>query len=256
MFDLITGKTKHMPRASGGPVVVSTVLHITLLTSVIALPLIFMSDVMPEVPTMMAFVAAAPAPPPPPPPPPPPAAARAKEPVPAKVSTSPDAAPINVPSRIEPEPAKPSGGDDLGVTGGVEGGVEGGVPGGVVAGIVGGIPTHAPAPPPPPPPPQGPVRVGGPIKEPALVRRVEPVYPELAIRAGVQGVVILEAVVDEQGAVKDVKVLRSIPLLDNAAIAAVEQWHYSPVMLNGRPVPFVLTVVVSFSIPPNLKTRY
>jgi protein TonB len=46
-----------------------------------------------------------------------------------------------------------------------------------------------------------------------------------------------------------VRVLRSIPLLDKAAVTAVEQWRYSPVILNGRPVPFVLTVVLSFSIP-------
>jgi protein TonB len=76
---------------------------------------------------------------------------------------------------------------------------------------------------------------------------VEPEYPPLAVRAKVQGVVILEATVGEDGAVTDVKLLRSAhPLLDRAAEAAVRQWHYSPVVLNGTRVPFILTVTLSF----------
>jgi TonB family protein len=90
--------------------------------------------------------------------------------------------------------------------------------------------------------------VGGELKAPALIERVEPDYPLLAVRAQVQGVVILEAVVDRQGRVEDVRVLRSIPLLDPAAIAAVRQWRYSPLFLNGKPERFVLTVTVSFSL--------
>lgn len=108
------------------------------------------------------------------------------------------------------------------------------------------------APPPPPPTPapvaRESVRVGGDLKAPAPVERVEPEYPPLAVRAKVQGVVILEARVDRQGRVEDVRVLRSIPLLDNAAIAAVRQWRYSPLLLNGQPERFVLTVTLSFSL--------
>jgi protein TonB len=90
--------------------------------------------------------------------------------------------------------------------------------------------------------------VGGEVKAPALVERVEPEYPSLALRAQVHGVVILEAVVDREGRVEDLRVLRSIPLLDRAAIDAVRQWRYSPLLLNGRPEGFVLTVTVSFSL--------
>jgi TonB family protein len=90
--------------------------------------------------------------------------------------------------------------------------------------------------------------VGGDITAPALVSRVEPEYPLLAQRAHVQGVVILEAVVDREGRVEQVKILRSIPLLDAAAVAAVRQWRYSPLLLNGTPQRFVLTVTVSFSL--------
>jgi protein TonB len=91
------------------------------------------------------------------------------------------------------------------------------------------------------------VFIGG-LTAPALVERVEPEYPELAVRAKVQGVVILEAVVDRDGRVEDVRVLRSIRLLDAAAMDAVRKWRYSPLLLNGKPERFVLTVTVSFNI--------
>jgi protein TonB len=86
------------------------------------------------------------------------------------------------------------------------------------------------------------------IKQPTLLHRVEPVYPPLAVAAAIQGTVILEALVDEQGTVQDVKVLRSIGVLDRAAIDAVRQWRYSPVILNGRPERFILTVVLTFHL--------
>jgi protein TonB len=82
------------------------------------------------------------------------------------------------------------------------------------------------------------------------VHRVEPIYPDLALNARVEGTVILEAIIDEDGNVSSVKVLSAPRLLDKAAVAAVEQWRYSPVMLNGRPVRCILTVVVTFKIPP------
>jgi protein TonB len=120
---------------------------------------------------------------------------------------------------------------------------------------VGGLPAEVPPPPPvPPAAPRGPVRIGGQIQPPTLTHRVEASYPELAIRAHVEGTVILEAIVNENGEVQSVKVLRSIPLLDNAAIAAVQQWRYSPVVLNGTRVPFILTVVMSFNIPERRQT--
>jgi protein TonB len=103
------------------------------------------------------------------------------------------------------------------------------------------------APPPPPPPPE-PVRVGGNISAPTKVRDVPPNYPPVAQAARVQGVVILEAIIGPSGAVTEVKVLRSVPLLDDAAIAAVEQWQYTPTLLNGVPVPIIMTVTVNFTL--------
>ena len=130
-------------------------------------------------------------------------------------------------------------------------GVEGGVAGGTLGGIVGGL-IDAPPPPPPPPPapaaPQQPVRIGGQISAPELLQRVEPVYPEIAVIAKVTGTVILEAVVATDGTVESVKVLRPVKFLEQAAIDAVRQWRYKPLILNGVPTPFVLTVTLTFSI--------
>ena len=105
-----------------------------------------------------------------------------------------------------------------------------------------------PPPPPPPPPPTAPVRVGGNIKPPTKTRDVRPVYPPIAQSARVSGMVIVEATIGADGKVKDAKVLRSIPLLDQAAIDAVKQWQFTPTLLNGVPVPVIMTVTVNFTL--------
>jgi len=152
---------------------------------------------------------------------------------------NPSAAPTEAPAEIKPE---------TGIEAGFEtnAGVEGGVIGGVVGGVVGGLP-EAP-PPPPPPPPAAPVRVGGNIKPPTKTKDVRPTYPPIAQSARVQGIVIIEATIGPDGAVKDAKVLRSIPLLDAAALDAVRQWVFTPTLLNGVPVPVVMTVTVQFTL--------
>ena len=124
--------------------------------------------------------------------------------------------------------------------------VSGGIPGGTIGGIVGGLP-EAP-PPPPPPPPAAPVRVGGNIKTPTKTKDVRPVYPPIAQSARVQGIVIIEATIGADGRVKDAKVLKSIPLLDQAALEAVKQWQFTPTLLNGVPVPVIMTVTVNFTL--------
>jgi periplasmic protein TonB len=121
--------------------------------------------------------------------------------------------------------------------------VPGGVPGGVLGGVVGGIPG-----PPPPPPPVEPVRVGGNIQEPKKTRHVNPTYPQIAQQARVSGIVIIEATIGTNGRVQEARVLRSIPLLDNAAIDAVRQWEFTPTLLNGEPVPVIMTVTVNFTL--------
>ena len=77
---------------------------------------------------------------------------------------------------------------------------------------------------------------------------VPPTYPPVAQAARVQGIVILEAVIGPSGRVTEVKVLRSVPLLDAAAVAAVRQWEYTPTLLNGVLVPVIMTVTVNFTL--------
>jgi len=248
VFDFISRKDEAVPRRDAVPLLISSAVHLGMIGVVAAISLLYVSAELPQVPDILAFVAAAPPPPPPPPPPPAPAKATARpKPVPRPV-------PRPVPSvdLSEPPVAPVSRDVETAADEGMPGGVEGGVAGGIVGGVVGGIaaPDLIPPPPPPPAPPaaRAPVRVGGGITVPALVSRVAPMYPPLAVNARVQGVVILEAVVDRNGRVEKVTVLRSIPLLDRAAIEAVQQWRYSPLLLNGLPQRFVLTVTVSFSL--------
>lgn len=96
---------------------------------------------------------------------------------------------------------------------------------------------------------QGPMRVGGEIEAPEKIVNVPPQYPELARRARLSGVVILEAIIDREGNVKDATVLRGLGLgLDEAAMSAVQQWKYTPTFYNGRPVEVLLTVTVQFQL--------
>jgi periplasmic protein TonB len=95
---------------------------------------------------------------------------------------------------------------------------------------------------------EGAYRVGGNIKAPRKIVHVPPVYPPIAQSARVQGVVILEARVEADGGVSDVKVLRSIPLLDEAAVASVRQWRFEPTLVNGAAVPVLMTTTVNFML--------
>ena len=236
---VLTEPEKHTARTST-TILVSVILHSALVLAVAIVPLLFY-DALPSSDGLKAFfVAPLEVAPPPPPPPPPPAGARAVVKQAPRIETQQPqgfVAPIDVPNEIKPEE-----GLDLGVEGGVAGGVEGGVPGGVVGGVVGGLPTEAP------PPPAKVVRIGGQIKEPKKIRNVNPVYPDLAVQSRVSALVILEAEVDTRGHVKATRILRGHPLFDEAAQEAVKQWRYQPLLLNGEPTGFILTVTVNFNL--------
>ena len=96
--------------------------------------------------------------------------------------------------------------------------------------------------------PPGMVRVGGDIKEPRKIIDVKPIYPPTAMASGVTGIVILEAVIGQDGGVIDARVLRGEPLLNQAALDAVTQWRFTPTTLNGAPVDVIMTVTVNFSL--------
>lgn len=151
---------------------------------------------------------------------------------------------VTVQFRLDDKKKPEVGGVVGGVYGGVEGGVEGGVKGGVQGGVEGArtqaedIKAFE----------KNAVRAVGDIQPPQLLKEVAPVYPEIARKAGVQGAVILEVKSDEQGTIVGVRILRSIPLLDQAAIEAVKQWKYEPLVLDGKPRQVIFTVTVNFML--------
>ena len=226
---------------AGTTALASVLVHAGFIVGVIVVPLLGY-DAVPESVATSFFAPPLQLDPAPPPPPPPPTGPRAAVRAAPRVVEAPSAAlvaPRHVPAEVPPEERL-----DLGLSGGTEGGVLGGVPGGVVGAVVGGLPLSTAA----PPPPLAPVRAGGRIQRPVKTRNVPPEYPDLARQAGVEGVVILECTISPQGRVTEVRVLRGIPLLDNAAIEAVRQWVYTPTLLNDVPVPVIMTVTVDFRI--------
>jgi periplasmic protein TonB len=246
------------------PSVIGSVLfHGFLIFAVIIVPLL-MPQTISERELLVTLVS--PIGPPPPPPPPPmevPIAAVPKAVQPQARSVAPDAliAPITVPTeiaKIVDDPVVPAVGVVGGVPGGMPGGIAGGVLGGVLSATVTAPPALVPPPPPPPPPPSPstaaapsePVRVGGVVKEPKVVKMVPPVYPVLASRARVSGTVILEATLTAQGSVEEIRVLSGHPLLIQAAMDCVKQWQYEPTYLNGVPVAVILTAKVHFLKAP------
>ncbi len=212
-------------------VAMSIAVHTAIVAAAMIIPLVA-TDVLPTPPIVTVFLSA----PVPPPPPPPPV---------TNVSTATHdegapAVPMQAPSGISPEivheAATALPGDAIAVSG-------------VEEGVLGIRPQALPPPPPAPATPsQEPVRPGGTIKAPTKVRDVTPMYPTLAQSARVQGVVIIEATIGADGSVQAAKVLRSIPLLDQAALDAVRQWQFTPTLLNGVAVPVIMTVTVNFTL--------
>jgi periplasmic protein TonB len=153
------------------------------------------------------------------------------------------AVPIDAPDALTPERTMSPGAP----------GVQGPTP---IAGVIDGLPgviDGLTAPPVVTPTPraarasQTPVRVSS-IQTPKKIVHVAPRYPEVAQAVHVQGVVVLEAVIDARGSVQSVSVVQSIPLLDQSAIDAVRQWRFTPTILNGEAVPIILTVTVNFTL--------
>jgi protein TonB len=105
-----------------------------------------------------------------------------------------------------------------------------------------------PAAPPPSSAPVEPVRVGGTIRPPVKILDARPVYPAMAIAARIEGIVIIDATIGADGRVLGVRLLRPLPFLDQAALDAVRQWQFTPTLLNGVPVPVLMTVTVRFTL--------
>ena len=199
------------------------------------------SDV-PEPVIPIAMVVTMPPPPPPPPPPPqPPETAKPPVTVPDTTAVQPPGIPDTIPT-----PGPSAGGATGGVPGGIPGGQAGGVPGGIPGGVdTGHTSTEVPA----AASDEVPIVIGGEVMPPVILRRVEPQYPEVARHAGLQGVVIAEAIIDKAGNVVDVRILRPLGLgCSEAALEAIKSWKYRPAMLNTRAVAVYLTVTVNFRL--------
>jgi periplasmic protein TonB len=190
---------------------------------------------------------------PPPPPPPPPAAAPIIKVAPVHrvfENSGKLVAPTVIPKQIQMLKESPI--PDVEGAGGVPGGVPGGVAGGSINGVLGGVIGGSGMVPAPIAPkekgPKAPVRVGGRVKEPRQIFRVEPRYPPLAVQTHMTGVVVIDAIIDERGNIVEAKVLSGPPLLIQAALDAVRQWKYEPTYLNDEPVPVQLSVTVQFRL--------
>lgn len=230
----------------------SVVIHSGIVFFFLVFPL-FDSGSLPEVEIFNVFLAPPPPPSPPPPPPPLPLPAKREaplsriKPIQTMVNIRPGRliVPVEIPDEIiesETFAVGVDGGSDrgarTGVSGGSLGGAEGGVLGGVIGGVLGGIIGKV----------ETPIRAGGEIKPPRLIKKVVPVYPEVARMAFIEGVVILEATTDVLGRVQQVRVLLSCDLLDQAAIDAVWKWVYEPMVINGNPRGVIFNVTVIFKL--------
>ncbi|HVT04565.1 MAG TPA: energy transducer TonB [Thermoanaerobaculia bacterium] len=235
-----------------------------------------------------AFLETGGAPPPPPPPPPPPASSSSSapkvtpkqvvKPIETPTFVQPRVIPKTLPSIVVPEerastpsedtgisalptsPGTSEGGVVGGVTGGVQGGTVGGEIGGVIGGVKGGVVGgtlggtgitlggtgtgqggNGDS--------GGPLRVGGDVKAPTVTQRIQPEYTSAAKSARVAGIVIVEAIIDRNGNVNKVSVIKGLPMgLTESAINAVKGWKFRPGTLNGRPVDVIFNLTVVFTL--------
>lgn len=236
-------EANHMKRPrSALDVLISIVLHLVLIGTPVLLSLWFTNTLDLKAFTKTMLVA------PPPPPPPPPAPAVTRPVAPQRrvfIDQGKLLAPSYVPKQVamlKEAPLPDDGG--AGVLGGVPGGVPGGQMGGVLGGIIGGTGTAGPA----SPRPKAPVRVGGRVQAPRAIFTPAPDYPSIARSARVQGVVVISAILDEQGNVIEMKVVSGPVLLYQAALSAVSRWKYQPTYLNGEPIPVEMNILVHFQL--------
>lgn len=260
MFDeLIESTTAKKKSRSGFFIATATVWMLVLSTTIVAGIFAFegrLSD-------FERVVMIVPPTPPPPPPPPPPGdnrdrASNKQHPTTELVATQKSPHRIN-PSEMRPPLSEVNFNDDVsgsGSTGGVPGGVRDGVLNGDPFGVKGGRASDAPPPPRPPDPPkqeaEKPVQQKAPMRSTILqgsaLKRVEPSYPEMARRAGVQGTVIIEVTISEKGVVESARAMSGHPLLRDAALNAARAWKWNPTILNNTPVKVIGTITFNFRL--------
>ena len=227
-------------------VAIAMMLHVVVIGMPILLGLFYTDTINIKQYASMLLVA------PPPPPPPPPAASMAIKATPVHrtfMSAGKLLAPTVIPKEIAQIKEAPVEPDAFGgVTGGVPGGVPGGQMGGVLGGVLGGILNTAAKPMAPAAKSGAPVRVGGRVRQPRPIVQTHPEYPLLAKQARVQGQVQIDATLDEQGNVIDMKIVSGPPLLYQAALDALKKWKYEPTYLNDQPIAVEMIVTISFQL--------
>jgi protein TonB len=250
MFQELLVSSRKRERFGFRTILVSALIHGSIVGILLLIPLIYYDQIPSN--SLISFIIEAKAPDPPAPPsPPPPEPAHRPDPVdkPTRIFQPEGLViPPVIPDQIpEPGALLPEiNSIDYGPA--MSGFIGGSVGAGQSEELSGFFSAGPPEPPPPPPPAEikEPVRQGGNVQASRLIRRINPAYPELAKRARVSGMVILEVVVDELGNVEEIEIIRGHPLLNQAAVEAVRQWKYSPTLLNGEPVSVIATVTVNF----------
>ncbi len=222
----------------------SLIFHGIVIAGLVVIPLVSADADLPPISVVDVFLTA----PTPPTIPPPPAApkgdgrkgtrkAEEKADTPRPIDPGRLVPPVDIPDEIQEEDLGMMGGTEDGIPGGIEGGVEGGVPGGVPGSILLGKGEQD----------FTEMRIST-VQRPRLIKRVEPSYPAIALKAHVQGRVIVEATTDIYGKVIKTRVIGGNPLLTKAAVDAVRQWIYEPYMISGMPRPVIFTVTVTFTL--------
>jgi protein TonB len=213
---------------------VSVLVHVLVLLAVVVIPLLA-TDVLPavrvgDIEFRMVSLPQLPSPPP--------------------THLAPRASPVPIAETVAAPLEAPTGvGPELGIMSDPAPDLAAPGSGGIISGeVTGGFEAGVAIDTPPAPAVVTPVRPHTLLRPPLRLHDVAPVYPEMARTARVQGVVIIEAVISTTGNVIEARVLRSTPLLDQAALDAVRQWKYTPSLLNGVPVPVVMTVTVTFTL--------
>jgi periplasmic protein TonB len=225
---------------------ISFFIHFAILFSLLLLPLYFSQGI--DMKRLETTLLVAPLPPMAPAPPPPPSVAREVRVVPKVFTPGKLTAPTFIPKAV-PTVSSDAAPPEVAFAGAM-GGVPGGVPGGQIGGITGGMPGIA-APVMAAPAVEGPkrpVRIGGDVKPPRLISGPPPVYPVLARQSRVQGMVVIDAIIDEHGNVVQEKIISGHPLLIQAALRAVSERKYAPTILDGEPTPVDLRVEVNFQM--------
>jgi len=158
-------------------------------------------------------------------------------------------APNTVPDHVEPAAASTTTGDPSATSNDTGSDQPQGVPWGVPHGVgVDGPPSTTTV---AADVPDVPLPVGGDVKAPVVIRRVQPVYPKLAINARMNGMVIVECVIDKTGRVREARVLRSTsPMFDQSALDAVQQWQFTPGSLHGQMIDTIFNLTVTFHVSP------